>query len=77
MQSIDGNKGSGIKFKELIFKKKCKELKLRNSMITNMEKQKIENQIIHSLTCKTVLKYKILRIRSKISYSAYIERLTI
>ena len=43
MQSIDGNKGSGIKFKELVFKKKCQEIKQRQGMITNMEKKKIEN----------------------------------
>ena len=73
MQTIDGIKGSSIKILEVLNKQRIKILrkKQKNGKISTDEKHKMTMKNEYNLYSKVMLKYKIMRIRNKISYIAY------
>lgn len=73
MQTIDGNKGSSVKILEVLNKQRIKILrqKQKNGKISTDEKHYLTLKNEYNLYRKVMLKYKIMRIRNKISYIAY------
>jgi hypothetical protein len=61
MNSLDGEKGSSLLLQKLLSSKKGNDVQ----------------QVKHVVTKKTLFKFKVLRIRMKISYMAFRKRLTV
>ena len=74
MKTIDGKKDSGIKIHEALITQKLNEKyylknKNQNMKVSNMTDPKLE--VRHYVMRKTYLKYLLIKVRSKISYSAF------
>lgn len=55
----------------MLFKEKCKELKINWKKATKEQTEEIMRTIDHKVMQRTMLRYQIMRIRSKVSYHAF------
>jgi hypothetical protein len=79
MNTLDGHKDSAMGIINLQYKQAHKKLRLSRSTgyVSAKEEQKMMRIIKHRLMRKTLMKYKVLRIRTKISYHAFMNIQTI
>ena len=70
LRTVDGIKNSAIPFENFLVKRYIKQT---NVDFSRSEAQKI---IRHGLMRKTLLKYKLFRIRNKISFHSFVLRMT-
>lgn len=71
MDTIDGEKGSSIPYQTFLVEN------LKKNKATDTSEEEIEFKVRHQLMKKTALKYSILRIRQKISFMAFMKKMTI
>lgn len=76
LQTVDGNRDSAVGIKQALLTQRLAEQE-RVSQINAVGREQIKKQVNHRLLLKTTLKYKIIRIRSKISFIAFKLRQTI
>lgn len=78
IQALDGTKDSAVKLKNEIFKKRCRNMKKSFTKdISEESKKNLLKEINHQIMMKTMMRYTIMKVRSKISFHAYVSRLSI
>ena len=79
MNTLDGVRGSSLTLQRAVFRLECKKLpQYRNrEKIYRETKEQIKEEVRTMVFRKAMLKYRILAIRSKISYQAYFKKVTI
>ena len=79
MRTLDGIKGSANKILDLMQKQGEAEFmqKSGKKFVSDSVRYQIKQTCEHTLFRKVYLKYLIMRVRSKISYSAYVKRMTV
>ena len=77
--SIDGTKDSGLATEARLWVKCENELRKQNPLSADNKTSvdQIKKSIKHQMMRKTAFRFKLLRIRQKISYIAYEQRMTI
>ena len=73
LNTVDGSRGSAAGIKKALYTQRLAEEE-RVSQINGVGRDQLKKIVNHRLMLKTALKYKILRIRAKISYIAFRER---
>lgn len=74
METVDGNRGSFNTIEEQIIDHKVKLKLSQNQSIAKIRENTFLNrQEINSINQTTLMKFKLMRIRSKISFSAFIK----
>lgn len=78
LETVDGTRGSAIELKNIILKKTMKKLNREGkSKVDDFKIEKVRKQINHDLMMKVYMKYNIMKVRQKISFSAFIKNFTL
>lgn len=79
LRTMDGRRGTADKMLNLMNQQSFKEHRITHglSILPKSVKQKIVEKNEHNLFRKVYMKYLILKVRAKISYMAFIKRMTI
>lgn len=79
MKSVDGSRNSAVPYLEALNKQSLKAFKELNGYetIKKSKEVKILQENEHFIANRVFLKYKIMKIRAKISYMAFEKRMTI
>ena len=78
LNTVDGCKNSATKMKRTLFKNRIKQEKalLYNAKLNKDTIDEIRKQVHHQIMTRTLLTYKIMKVRAKISYAAFVNKMT-